>query len=251
MKLGKLAVAVAAAATLAGGAAQAAIVADIVWVVDISGSMGDDIAQVKQRISQFDSVMTNNGIDANYALVAFGGAPSLRQDLTSFTTFTAAGSAFSLLSANGGGTEDGSLALQTAMTASFRADSVRNFILVTDEDDDNAANRPALATALAATAEDELINIIGNPSDDSNSYYQTLAPANGGAFFSITAFRADPGPFFTNFINTKVNEIVGDFCTRFPNDPACLNRVPEPGTFALAGLALLGLAGSRRMRRRW
>lgn len=249
MKLRKLLTAgvMAVSALAAVTTAKAAILADMVWVIDISGSMGDDIAQVKQRILEFNTVMTNNSVDAQYALVVFGGNPVLRQNLTDFATFTAAGSPFSLTTANGGGTEDGSLALQLGLSSvSFRQDSVRNFVLVTDEDDDNATNRPALAAALAATVENELINIIGNPNDDSNNYYRDLAPANGGAFFNINDFRSNPAPFFTNFINTKLTEIVGDFCSRFPNDPSCQNRVPEPGSAALVGLALLGLAGVGR-----
>ncbi len=242
----------AAAAALFGlaGQSQAAIVADIMWVVDTSGSMGGDIAQVKQRIAQFDSVMIANNIDARYGLVRFGGANTLIQDFTDITTFTAVGSPFTLLSANGGGTEDGSAALQVALTASYRANAVRNLILVTDEDDDNVANRAALATDLAATSANELINIIGNPGNDSNNYYRTLAPANGGAFFDILDFRANPAPFFTNFINTKVNEIVQDFCTINPNDPACINRTPEPMSAALVGLGLLGMGALRTRRRK-
>jgi lysophospholipase L1-like esterase len=203
MKLRKLltAGALTVASLAAGTAANAAITADMVWVIDISGSMGDDIAQVKQRIVEFNTVMTDNSIDAQYALVVFGGNPVLRQQLTDFATFTAIGSPFNLTTANGGGTEDGSLALQLGLSSvNFRQDSVRNFVLVTDEDDDNAGNRPALAAALAATVESELINIIGNPNDDTNNYYRDLAPANGGAFFNINDFRANPGPFFTNFI---------------------------------------------------
>jgi von Willebrand factor type A domain len=244
----RMIVAATAALFSLAGNSHAAIVADIMWIVDTSGSMGDDIAQVKQRIAQFDSVMVANNIDARYGLVRFGGAPSLIQDFTDIGTFTAVGSPFTLLTDNGGGTEDGSLALQTALTGSYRANSVRNLILVTDEDDDNAGNRAALATDLAGTAANELINIIGNPNDDSNNYYRDLAPANGGAFFDISSFRANPAPFFTNFINTKVNEIIQDFCTVNPNDPACLNKTPEPMSAALVGLGLVGMGALRRRR---
>jgi hypothetical protein len=250
MKLKSVLAASLAAATLGlASTAQAAIVADIVWVVDTSGSMGGDIAQVKQRIAEFDGVMIANGIDARYGLVRFGGANTLIQDITTFADFDRVGGPFRGLGANGGGTEDGSAALQVAMTATFRADTVRNFILVTDEDDDGPGNRAALDTALAATAENELINIIGNPSDDSNNYYRNLAPANGGAFFDINDFRANPAPFFTNFVNTKVREIVVDFCTRFPNDPQCVNQVPVGNTLPLVALAGLGFVAASRRRK--
>ncbi len=242
------ALAVCGAALLGAQQTQAAIIADIVWVVDTSGSMGGDIAQVKQRITEFDAVMLANGIDARYGLVRFGGAASLIQDITSFSDFTRAGGPFQILTANGGGTEDGSAALQTALGASFRNDAVRNLILVTDEDDDVPANRAALQTALDATAIDELVNIIGNPGNDSNNYYRNLAPANGGKFFNILDFRSDPAPFFTNFVQTKVVEIVDDFCKRFPNDAQCVKTVSTTGTLPLVALAIGGLLASRRRR---
>lgn len=251
MKIHRLvsALALGAATLAAAGAAQAAIVADILWVIDTSGSMGDDINEVKQRVTEFDSVMLANGVDARYGLVRFGGTASLIQDLTSFAAFTAPGSAFSNLTDNGGGTEDGSEAMRLGVnSASWRTDSVRNIILITDEDDDSSSNRAALQADLDATVANELINIIGNPQNDSNSYYQTLAPANGGQFFNILDFRADPDAFFTNFVNTKLDEIVDDFCTRFPTDPQCTNRTPEPGSLPLVAVAAFGLAWSVRRR---
>jgi len=217
------------------GTARAAILADIVWVVDTSGSMSGDINQVKQRIEEFDTAMTTNGIDARYGLVRFGGAASLIQNITDYSTFVAAGSPFQLLTANGGGTEDGSAAIEVALGASFRANTVRNIILVTDEDDDSPGNRNSLTLALNSTSANELINIIGNPNDDSNDYYQGLAAANGGQFFDILSFRADPATFFTNFVNTKVREIIDE------------SSVPEPASLALIATGLFAAGfGTRR-----
>lgn len=248
MKIRKTLGALALAAAAMTGTAQAAIVADILWVIDTSGSMGDDINQVKARITEFESVMATNGIDARYGAVRFGGANTLIQDLTTAALFSAG--PFATLTANGGGTEDGSEAIRVGINqATWRANSVRNIILVTDEDDDNPGNRGDLQSTLDGTTEKELINIIGNPNDDAGNYYRNLAPANGGAFFNILQFRADPNAFFTNFLNTKVNEIVTDFCTRNPTDPACQNRVPEPGSLALVLAAALGLGVAVRRRR--
>ena len=228
------------AAFTAANAQAAFIPADIVFVFDASGSMAGDMAEVKSRIVQFNTAMVNNGIDAHYGLVSYvttGGADAtLDQDVVDFTTFNQAGGPFQSLTTRSGTQEKGSAATSFALAnLTFRAGSVKNIILITDEDDDSSLAQFNAADA-ALTASRALFNFIGVPGvGNTDSRYGALAAGHGGAAFSINDFRNNPDPFFTNFINTKVQEIK--------------NVIPEPTSLALFGLGTVGLGFVRRRRR--
>ncbi|MEM8987369.1 MAG: PEP-CTERM sorting domain-containing protein [Pseudomonadota bacterium] len=255
----------AVASLVAATTTQAAIISDIVFVIDDSVSMANDINQVRQRIVQFNTAMVNAGIDANYGLVSFGGpggrggaiscsnVVKLQQDVTSFGAFNAPGGAFQSLGAPCQPSEPGSEATLFAMNnLTFRTDSIINTILITDEDDDSSQS-DFLAADAALAAKNALFNYIGRPGvGTTNARYGVLAANHGGQAFDIRNFRSDPDPFFANFIDTKVQEII-DTCDDNPNLPGCTGGgtpVSEPGTIGLIGFALFGLGVYARRRRK-
>lgn len=223
-----------------------AIPVDIVFIVDHSGSMANDIAQVKARIVDFDGAMVANDIDAQYALVTFGSfvefrqqppflidngpGPALRHDRSDFSSFSQSLNAITTQSTIN--FETGIDAIILALeNVQFRANSVRNTILITDEDDDSLPSQRNDADALLSSS-NALFNFIGTPgpggSNNTDSTYGFLAANHGGTAFRIDAFRAEPGPFFDRFIDTKVQEILATVPV----------TVPEPITAVLGAMSL-------------
>ena len=216
-------------------AAQAVIVpADIVYVVDYSGSMGGDIAQVIANIGDFQTALTAAGIDARYGAVRFGSSispdPNLLTDLTDAAGVSAALSGFPI----GGGVEPGSLATTFALNnITWRGGAVKNIILITDEDDDSSLAQFQEADALL-TRNNALFNAIGVPGvGNSDSRYGVLTANHGGTFFNINDFRNNPAAFLANFNATKVREIL---------------QTPEPSIMALLGIGIAGIGFASRRR---
>ena len=227
------------------------IPADIVWLIDVSGSMGNDINYVKNGIVEFNNAMVANGIDAFYGLVVFGSGgasnpPILSQNITDFATFNDSSGAFQQLSTANGYFEAGSEAILTGLTASFRQGSTKNLILLTDEDDDSdgdgytSGTWPTRNSADVGLANaDALFNFIGDSGyGNTDDTYGFLADNHGGAAFDIYNFRYDRDTFFTNFIDTKVQEI-----------KESVEPVPESGTMLLLGAGLAGLAVACRRKK--
>ncbi len=160
-------------------ATSAPIKSDFVFIVDATGSMGDNIAAVRTGLSAFVAGLGAADIDPRFSIVLFGGSPELVLDWTSDGAACETAMGLITIGARAGFQHNHNLNPEAGLEAVrivlgeavdntlvrdhvggsgslvFRADARKNLILVTDEDSDRpfyTANREPGQTSLEPPA---------------------------------------------------------------------------------------------------
>lgn len=168
------------AAAIASGIflpARADNYADVVFVIDESGSMAAEHAWLASVIPDLEAGLLGAGYGSStpnlYAVVGFGGTSvgypgayaSGRDRVVTTPTFTGAVDAVADITGGGGlasvgAVEDGYEAIMTGLNLGFRAGSARNVILVTDEDRDVVSTDTYASVLSALDRNKALLNVV-------------------------------------------------------------------------------------------
>ncbi len=188
--------------------------ADIVFAIDTTGSMGDEINNVKNNVSEFVDILKDNNINVRLGLVEYKniyhngyGSTVNRGWMNNANSFKSLLDAINV-SGGGAGGESSVDALEEARRMSYQQYSKKFIILVTDEpyDEgtrfDTSSNRILMSDEVSSLTEDGIIvSVITSKSY--KSLYSNLFTATKGIFGDINSGFSASLQSLADMINTN------------------------------------------------
>lgn len=198
--------------------------ADIIFVIDRTGSMGSRIANVKSNIDAFVEKMTSAGIDVNLGIVTYGDIHSTKDpsdpDIIKYGTMTTAdefkANLDSIVLGNGGDYAESGLegimdSTNGALSYALRADATKQIVLVTDATVHTASGTGKSVYEIsdvtdALTAQGIKFTLVSTATTAVKNQFNPLISATGGTSLNIsTNFKDD--------LESYADDIVSDSST--------------------------------------
>lgn len=195
--------------------------ADIVFLIDTSGSMGSEIAAVRNNCIAFANALAASDIDYRLGLVQFGQSSSSGNPRIIGGGLTASAQTFKnwvgTLGASGG-TEPGFAAIRLAIqNYNFRPGAQKVFLIITDEDSDD---RNKTATINLITANDVTVHaaVLCSSGSSQADYCGTgsVRDVSGGLLFSVTGN-------YTSILDTISGDVANSYIVRYQTDNPALD----------------------------
>jgi hypothetical protein len=203
---------------MANSASAAPLFADVVAIVDESGSMSTEHAWLGPMITSLDAGLNTAGLTPNnFGLVGFGaiaahGTAGHQHDVGGAGSQFGTAAEFSTATGSlivDGGFEDGYSGIALANTYGFRSDAARNYILVTDEDRDNGNSSLTYANTLSSmTNTNTLLNAVVNATFKCGDNSVALGIKSGG-----TGYQADGAGGYTTCTGATASSASGSGST--------------------------------------
>lgn len=197
---------------------------EVIFVIDESGSMGDEINEVKAHVTHIANQL-GDVIDFQLGLIGFGGQESnprmvipLTHEINTFSD------ALDQLSARGG-IEPGFSATVLALSdeMGFRPGAGTCVIMITDEDADVISETQADALSALEHRNAIFLGVVdpnrGNTKDQYGPNHGSLAQQTGGQLFNIVDFRANAQPVLSAILDQCADGIISPQPSTLVLDP--------------------------------